>query len=89
MFRDNMQVMLHFRKLAHAQVRRQEKQSAQKSNQQRTWIGWALGFKAPAATESASEIEGDASAAQHEEERPYLTAGEVQALEDVVQAQVR
>jgi hypothetical protein len=83
-----MQVMLHFRKLAHAQVRRQEKQSTQKASLQRTWVGWALGFKAPSGQGAAIDAVGTAQAAQGEDERPYLTADEVQTLEDAVQEQV-
>ena len=90
--------MLHFRKLAHAQVRRRERQgAAEKSGQQgkRSWVGWALGYKTSGAGEAA---EGDAAARGEgagqdgegeKAERSHLTESEVQALEDMVQTQVR
>lgn len=90
--------MLHSRKLAHAQVRRRERQGAEKAAQQpkRSWVGWALGYKAPTGEEAAAEEEGATAeegggegGAGKESERSHLTATEVQALEDMVQTQVR
>jgi hypothetical protein len=101
-------VMLHFRKMAHAQVRRSEKESGKKGLQkstQRSWVGWALGYQAegvaaaevgcaqggagalPEGTDVVEVAAGGTDAVQ-EKERSYLTAAEVQALEDMVQAQV-
>ena len=106
------QVLLHFRKLAHAQERRRSKQeqkkSAAKTKQQRSWFGWALGRPPAPSTGGASQGDGsEAGAAESagqeeraepseagegaetEQERGYLTEDEVQALEDLVQSEVR
>jgi Vacuolar sorting-associated protein 13, N-terminal len=97
------QVALHFRKMAHAQVRRRNNRAAQRTAQQpkqRTWVGWALGAKPagkpaePGALESANaeaDAEGQAGegeGGEGDKERSYLTDSEVQALEDIVQEQV-
>lgn len=93
------QVMLHLRKMAHAKVRRHQKRKAQQAAPpKRSWVGWALGAK-PAASkpsegsdEQAADAEGEQSGeggAEAKEERGYLTAQELQTLEDLVQEQAR
>jgi hypothetical protein len=92
-------VTLHFRKLAHAQVRLKNKEGVRKKEDKpppRTWVGW-LGFGGgrhvrDAAAEGADgqgAVPGDSSPDRQDKgERAFLTDNEVQALEDIVQAQV-
>eukprot|EP00892_Ulva_mutabilis_P007576 jgi/Ulvmu1/5190/UM021_0207.1 len=90
------EVILHFRKLAHARIRKLEQaqqskgDTKQQQQQNRTWVQW-MGFGTAVAASIASGEDGDEDQARegdkNENERAYLTDGEVQALEDMVQAQ--
>lgn len=90
------EVILHFRKLAHARIRRLEQAQLpkgdlnQRRSRQRTWVQW-MGFGTPRVDESTpaaedvdvQHVDGD----ELQVERAYLTDAEVQTLEDMVQAQ--
>lgn len=91
------EVILHFRKLAHARIRKLELaqlsqgDANQPQPQQRTWVQW-MGFGTAVEGNSTSaaadgENEQDLRDGSYQNERAYLTDEEVQALEDMVQAQ--
>lgn len=91
------EVTLHFRKLAHARIRKLELAQLSQGDlnqpqpQQRTWVQW-MGFGTAVEGNSTStaadgESEQNLHDDAHQNERAYLTDGEVQALEDMVQAQ--
>lgn len=92
------EVMLHFRKLAHARIRKLGQSQYSKSDpkqqqqqQQRTWVQW-MGFgtavEGPSSLATNDAMNQQDGQGAEETERAYLTDGEVQALEDMVQAQV-